>query len=190
MQLFIQHMENLSIWCTYKTFLTIQPKNSLSIFCTEKYVCPYNIYTTCPYVLYKKVFSIHHMENMSICCMGKYFMSIHHIYKLYICCMDKTFLSIQHIENFSICRKISYCIFHTYNKILIIITINYLYIFMQYLNIKQNSIFTLINSVYIKSEQLLLLFRYFQVFTLLIKNFNDESSIINKEHNLSPQLHQ
>ena len=37
------------------------------------------------------------------------------------------------------------------------------------LNSTQNSVFTLINSVYIKNEQCLLLLRFFQAFTLLMK---------------------
>ena len=60
---------------------------------------------------------------------------------------------------------------------------------MYYLNITKNSIFTSINYVYIKSEQLLLIFRFFLLFTLSMKNIYNESSIT-QEHNLEPQLHQ
>ena len=57
------------------------------------------------------------------------------------------------------------------------------------LNSTQNSILTLISSMYIKSEKCLLLPRFSQVFNLLTKNIYDESSIT-QEHHLTPQLHQ
>ena len=57
------------------------------------------------------------------------------------------------------------------------------------LNSTHNYILPLINSVYIKSEQLLLIFRFYQLFTLSMKNVYDDSSIT-QEHHLATQLHQ